>query len=347
MSRVLLDVPHAVAGHCGSGSLRDLLAWRGLSYDDEPMSEALAFALSGGLAFQYLRLEDDTPPIYLVGRTGDLEVTGCRRLGIDVQLRRTDDAGEGWRLVADELDAGRPVMINADILALPYLRVQLSNTRHSLLVTGYDADAGVAYLLDNDRAELQEVPLDVLDRARSTDGFPDPARYATYPMRFPERLPDLHEAARSACADTAANLEGGEGLFPAGTLTGVVAEATGTSGVRSFVDDLATWGDVLSPEEQRAGLQALRIFVEKAGTGTGMFRRLQADGLREAGQRTGDEALLAAAGAWRVAADAWSALAAAAEEGLAAAVAAADELPALETRALEATRSLAHRGDGK
>ncbi|MBW3657017.1 MAG: BtrH N-terminal domain-containing protein [Actinobacteria bacterium] len=327
-----------IAGHCGSGSLRDLLAWSGLGYGDGPPSEALVFALSGGLAFQYLRLERDTPPIYLVGRTGDLELAACRRLGIDVEVRRSDDAEEGWRLVADELDAGRPVMINADILALPYLRVTLSNTRHSLLVTGYDDDAGVAYLLDNDRAELQEVPLDVLDRARSTDGFPDPPRYATYPMRFPDELPHLREVARAACADAVTHLESGTGLFPDGTLAGVLTEATGTTGVRTFVDDLAAWDDVLSEEEQRAGLRALRVFIEKAGTGTGMFRRLQADGLREAGERTGDESLLAAAGAWRLAADAWSALAAATADGLADAVAAADELPALEARALEATR---------
>ncbi|MBW3619969.1 MAG: BtrH N-terminal domain-containing protein [Actinobacteria bacterium] len=338
VTRVLLDVPHEVAGHCGSGSLRDLLAWAGLSYGRKPLSEPLAFALAGGLAFQYLRREDDTPPIYLVGRTGEMELEGCRRLGIDVAVRRTDDPGEGWRFVTDELDAGRPVMINADILELPYLRVQLSNTRHSLLVVGYDDDEGVAYLVDNDRADLQEVALPALDRARSTAGFPDPPRYATYPMRFPDRLPALLDVARSACADAVRHLDLGRGLFPEGTLDGVVVDATGTAGVRTFADDLAGWGEVLGADELATSLRALRVFIEKAGTGTGMFRRLQADGLREAGERTGDEALLAAAGAWRLAADAWSALASATGDGVAAAAAAADELPGLEARALEATR---------
>lgn len=344
MTRVQLDVPHTLAGHCGSGSLRDLLAWSGLSYDDEPMSEALAFALAGGLAFQYLRREEDTPPIYLVGRTGDLELSACRRLGVEVDVRRTDDPAEGWRAVTDELDAGRPVLINADILELPYLRVQLSNTRHSLLVVGYDDEAGTAALLDNDRAEVQEVPLDVLDRARSTDGFPDPPRYATYPMRFPEALPDLLAVARSACADTVRSLDLGEGLFPEGTLAGVVVDATGTAGVRGFVDDLARWDTALTEEERTVALRALRVFIEKAGTGTGMFRRLQGDGLREAGDRTGDAALRAAGDAWRLAAEAWSTLAAATSDGLAAAVAAADELPALENRAKEATRVAAEAG---
>lgn len=338
MTRVLLDVPHTVAGHCGSGSLRDLLAWSGLSYDDDPMSEPLAFALAGGLAFQYLRREDDTPPIYLVGRTGDLELSACRRLGIEVEARRTDDPGEGWRFVTEELDAGRPVMINADILGLPYLRVQLSNTRHSLLVVGYDDERDVAYLLDNDREDVQEVPLGTLAQARGGDGFPDPARHATYPMRFPDSLPDLLGTARGACADTVRHLELGAGLFPQGTLAGVVADATGTAGVRGFVDDLARWDTALSADERATALRALPVFIEKAGTGTGMFRKLQGDGLREAGERTGDAALTAAGDAWRLAASAWSGLAAAARESLDEAVAAADELPALERRALEATR---------
>jgi hypothetical protein len=337
MTRVRLDVPHTIAGHCGSGSLRDLLAWAGLGYD-EPVSEPLAFALAGGLAFQYLRFQDDRPPVYLVGRTADLELAGCRRLDIDVEVQRTDDPTEGWRFVVDELDAGRPVLIHADILELPYLGVRVSNTRHSLLVAGYDEEQGVAWVVDNDRADVQEVPLEALERARDRDGFPDRPRYATFPMRYPDRLPDLQATARSACVDVVRHLEEGTGLFPEGTLAGVALSATGTAGVRDLVDDLAQWDEVFDDDGLEAAFQALRLFIEKAGTGTGMFRRLQGGGLREAGARTDDETLAAAGDAWLLAADAWSALAAATRDGHAAAVEAAAALPALETRALEATR---------
>lgn len=338
MTRVVIDAPHRMAGHCGSGSMRDLLEWSGLGYGGEPPSEALTFALSGGLAFQYLRDADTTPPIYLVGRTGELELELARRLGVDVEVRRTDDADEGWRFVSDELDAGRPVLINADIIELPYLRVQLSNTRHSLLVSGYDLDAGVAYLLDNDRAEPQEVDLDVLARARSADGFPDNPRFATYPMRFPEELPDLAEAVRDACGAVVHQLDEGHGLFDAGVLPAPTVDATGLAGVRTFADDLAAWPEVFDEDTLARARFALWVFIEKAGTGAGMFRKLQASGLREAGERTGVTAFTAAGDAWGTAAAAWSRLAAAAKESIGAAVAAADELPALEARAVEATR---------
>ncbi|GAB3001393.1 BtrH N-terminal domain-containing protein [Amycolatopsis acidiphila] len=31
------NYPHQVAGHCGSGALRDLMQWAGLSYDSTPL----------------------------------------------------------------------------------------------------------------------------------------------------------------------------------------------------------------------------------------------------------------------------------------------------------------------
>lgn len=337
MTRLVLDAPHRVAGHCGSGSMRDLLELAGLSYGDAPMSEALTFALAGGLAFQYARSPGLTPPIYLVGRTGSMELDLARRLGAEVGTRRTDDPDEGWRFVVDELAAGRPALIHADILELPYLRVQLSNTRHSLLVSGYDTDRGVAYLLDNDREEVQEVPLDALDRARRSDGFPDPPRYATFPVRWPDRLPDLAAAARDACAAVARQMDGGAGLFPAGELPDGARSATGTAGVRAFADDVRRWPglDDLPLDEVRF---TLWVFVEKAGTGGGMFRRLQADGLREAAELTGDAALAAAADAWHDAAAAWTHAGMVARSDPDALAEAVDALPGLEARAVEATR---------
>lgn len=54
MDRVLLDYPHRVVGHCGSGALRDLMESAGLGWDGVP-SEGLAFGLGGDLGFTYVR----------------------------------------------------------------------------------------------------------------------------------------------------------------------------------------------------------------------------------------------------------------------------------------------------
>ena len=65
--------PHKRAGHCGSGALRDLLQHHRLSYADEPLSEGFVFGIAGGIGFYFFELPQMAPPIYMVGRTGELE----------------------------------------------------------------------------------------------------------------------------------------------------------------------------------------------------------------------------------------------------------------------------------
>ena len=38
--------PHQLAGHCGSGALRDLLEFHGLDFGRGPLSEGAAFGLA-------------------------------------------------------------------------------------------------------------------------------------------------------------------------------------------------------------------------------------------------------------------------------------------------------------
>jgi hypothetical protein len=71
--RVEIPLPHRRAGHCGSGAYRDLLEFHGLSWFEEPLSEGMAFGLGAGLGFAYVELEQMEPPLYIVGRNGDLE----------------------------------------------------------------------------------------------------------------------------------------------------------------------------------------------------------------------------------------------------------------------------------
>lgn len=333
--------PHRMAGHCGSGALRDLVEWAGLGWDGAP-DEGLVFGLGGGLAFMYLRDVKASPPIYFVGRNANMELDFCERLGIATAREQTDDPDLGWRWVEDELAQGRPVMVHADIAELPYLRVRLSNTRHDIVITGYDKARGIAFVADNDRADIQEVPLDALQRARGSTGFPDPNRFATYRMRFPAALPDLLLAARMAAADAAANMRSGTGtLFDPGVLPTGSVTGSGLAGVKLFADDIRTWPDLMSEPVLRTALKVLPVFVEKAGTGGGLFRRLQADFCRDVARLTGNDMFAAAATVAGECAQGWSnlaELAASETPAFAEVAAAAAALPDLEeamTNALE------------
>lgn len=83
----LLGFPHRRAGHCGSGALRDLLEYHRLDDGRGPLSEGAVFGLAGGLGFLFLELPAMSPPVYLVGRTADLERDVSDHLGIGLETR--------------------------------------------------------------------------------------------------------------------------------------------------------------------------------------------------------------------------------------------------------------------
>jgi hypothetical protein len=325
--------PHRKSGHCGSGAFRDLLEFHGLSWSGEPLSEGMVFGLSGGLGCFYYELPEMDPPLYLVGRTGGLERGVCDHLGIDLDLRRTDDGGEAWRWLREELDAGYPTMVNADIQELDYLRVKLSNTMHDIVVTGYDEGDGVALIADNDREEIQHCALDSLARARGSQGFPGPSRHATWVMRFPDALPEPRAAVGLALRQAAANMrEDGEALAGIGS-------GSGLDHLERFAASYPGWPDAFGDRLPRA-LRGLWVFVVKAGTGGAMFRSLQAEFLRESSELLGDAGIAAAADVYEELAREWLALAdAAQDEDHAAGLAHVEAIAGLERAGVEAMES--------
>lgn len=331
--------PHRVGGHCGSGALRDLLQWRGLGWSG-PLSEALVYTLAGSHDLSYVRSSSLTPPIYLVGRGGDLEIDLPHRLGATVSIKETDDPDEGWDWLRDEIDAGRPALIWADIAELPYLRTQLSMSRHDVVVTGYDDATSTVSVVDNDRTEVQRVPYDAMRRARSSRGFPQETRHRMYLVEWPGQLPSLADVAASAFKASGESMRAvspKSQILPP-TLSGA---SHGLAAVSEFSEDIWTWKG-LSSEELEINLFSLWAFIEKAGTGGSLFRRLLADGAAEVARATDCVAALALSSAARQCAYAWSEVAGFAASRdvpaatrVARAAVSARDLPRLETRLCE------------
>lgn len=102
-----------------------------------------------------------------MGRGADFEVDLPRRLGGQVQVLTTGDPEEVRSWVSDEASVGRPSLVWGGIAELPHLRVQLQMSRPDIVGIGYDEGAGVALVVDNDRAEVQEILLAARARARA------------------------------------------------------------------------------------------------------------------------------------------------------------------------------------
>jgi hypothetical protein len=218
-------------------------------------------------------------------------------------------------------------MVWADIAKLDYLRVMLSNTRHDILVVGYDEDEGVALIADNDRDELQRCALDSLAAARNSDGFPGPNRHTTFVYEWPSSLPPADVAVERALRRTVLNMRGD----PAAV--GSIPGPTGLDAIDAFAAGYPAWpstfGDALD-----GALRGLSVFIVKAGTGGAMFRSLQQAFLTEFAELLDSSALGKAADLYAELSDAWVALAGRAREG--------DHAGGLEL--VERIRSLEHEG---
>ncbi|UJA21692.1 DUF4872 domain-containing protein [Thermoleophilia bacterium SCSIO 60948] len=245
--------PHRKAGHCGSGALRDLLE-------------------------------------FLVGRTADLEIDVASHLGLPLDVRGTGDDRRAWAWVKEQVDAGTPPMVWADIGRLEDLRVRMHNRRHDVVVVDYDEREGVALVADNDREELQRCSLDSLAAARNSDGFPGPNRNRMFPYSFAGPLRPPREALQDAIARAVGNMRGDGGEALAG-----LAGQTGLAGADAFAAGYERWPATFG-EDLPAAMRGLRVFIVKAGTGGAMFRSLHATFLHDAAGLL-DDAELARIGA--------------------------------------------------
>ncbi|NYI11581.1 hypothetical protein BKA05_003096 [Nocardioides marinus] len=315
--------------------MRDLLEWAGLGWDGPP-GEGLVFALSGSLDLSYVRDATLMPPVYLVGRGSDLETDLPERLGASVSVLASDDPTEGWNWVRDAVDAGRPALVWADIAELPYLRVRLQMSRHDIVVIGYDDEQELVHVVDNDRDEVQLVSYAALARARSSQGFPVPTRHTYYDIDWPERLPELSSAAAQAFAQAAASMTSADGPSIVSGRDSTAVGATGLAAVDLFAADIASWPEVFPDDVLDLILHGLSAFVEKAGTGGGLFRRLLSSGAADIARMTGDTRAGDVAVAAHDCAEGWSLVASLAREAGPArdrwqqAADAAGELPRLE-----------------
>ncbi|MDY6871008.1 MAG: BtrH N-terminal domain-containing protein [Actinomycetota bacterium] len=347
MTPVHIPYRHQMGGHCGSGALRDLIEWAGIGWDGPP-TEGLVFALSGSLSYSYHRSADLFPPVYMVGRGFGLEQDLLDRLGAEYSVCSTDDPDLGWKWVKDQIDSGVPVMVWADIGELPYLRAKLSMSRHDIVITGYDDEAQVAFVVDNDRETTQTVPYENLRRARASTGFPMPTLHTTYLVDWPSKAPDLATIAGPALMQSADGLAGVAQADHIASFSDSAISGHGLAGVATFASDLSRWAELMDDSDLESALFAVGALIEKAGTGGGLFRKLQADGCQAIASALGDDRVADAAAAARTAAQTWTAVAKEAYNpssslrGRASAAAAvAAELPEVEARLVHALRSAA------
>lgn len=258
---------HRPGVHCGSTAVGDVLRLAGVE-----VSEAMAFGLGAGLGFRYVEAPGSSPSRVFHGRSVRLEWTVGEVLGLDVRERTEEVPDRAWDEVRAAVDRGVAPILSVELSALPYWRSATPFGGHRVVLAGYDASRSVAFLADTGFPGLQEVPLDVLARARSRGGLPLGAPGNRWIELSRERPP----LPLPAAIGTALERQAREMLSPA-------EETSGLAALEGFAAALPGWpAATRDPDDLRRCLWSGYQMIERRGTGGGLFRALYARFLGEA-----------------------------------------------------------------
>ena len=280
------EFPHRPGGHCSSTALRDMLKFFGHDY-----TEDMVFGLGAGLGFIYYHNPDMQPRVYVGGRAYMLEEHLAENLGFSIEVTSGLGPERGWLEVKRLMDEGVPVMVRTDVHYLDYLRARVHFSGHRVVLVGYDEEAGVAFVADNDRDSVEECSLESLAAARSSSWFPQPAENAFYRFEVPERLTPLRDAIPWSLREVVRNNLDSRGDW-ARLGGGGVTVAPGLAGLRLLASDMPGWPDVMDGASLTLACKNIYVSAEKGGTGYGgNFRRMYGRFLREAAVAVGEPRL--------------------------------------------------------
>ncbi|MBN2168614.1 MAG: BtrH N-terminal domain-containing protein [Actinobacteria bacterium] len=287
MAKVIIEgFVHRPGGHCGSSAMRDVLNFHGLD-----LTEDMVFGLGAGIGFMYYDNPSWVPPIFIGGRQWGMEKSLCKNLGIGLEVVTGLDSEEAWSAVKELVSDNKPTVVHVDVVYLDYLKAKRHFSQHRILVVGYDEEAGIAYVSDNDRDEIQELPLASLARARSYNGPPIPAGNAFYRLTIPVRFPSIETVIPGAVRDAVRE----NMLVPPEKASFDHRGAQisiGLAGLERFAAGIGKWTTVM--DDETIGLVCKNIYVsaEKGGTGYGgNFRRMYGRFLVESAGVLGPEVL--------------------------------------------------------
>lgn len=255
---------HRKGEHCGSGAMRNLLAFRGIV-----LSEPMCFGLGSGAGFLYLPDFPVSPGVAFHGRIMELERELCGALGIPFPERPERDGDTGWARAREAVLSGHPVLINTDLAFLDYFDTKTHFSGHRVVLIGFDDDAGEALLSDSEWDAPQRIPIASLKRSRSSDVPPYPMENRWCVVAPDGPLRPLSESVPIALRKNAdAMLAPSEG------------DVSGVGGMRRAAGEMPRWPGMTGDWAfaARFGYQV----IEKRGTGGGLFRRLYARYLEEA-----------------------------------------------------------------
>ena len=274
MKTMIDDYVSFPGDHCGSVAMRGLLH----HYCGLDLPEPAVFGLGAGAASVFLSGPTLDPTTLFFGRTAGMEQDLANHLQVDYRERPEDDDDEAWKIVREEVLAGRPTMLSGDILYLDYREFKVHFPAHRFVLLGFDDESQKAFIADRIRPEPELCSYGALRTSRNP-----PEGMSTHNLWG--RFHDTHvgreivdatrlaiaNCARSMLAEPESKKDSTDGIAALSTADTEVA--TGIHGVRVFAEDMTKW----ATREDASWIASFNAScLEKFGNGGGNFRRLYA-----------------------------------------------------------------------
>ena len=265
--------------HCGSTSIRDVCEYNGLH-----ISEACAFGLDGNLGFQCKKQSNGT---IFVGGLKEICKGGIfENLGISsIRTESKDFVADSWEKVKQNINKDIPVIIQTDMFYLTYFTGIHSNfPGHVCVIVGYD-DEGTVYISERQgsvkREENGYCKIKLEDLAKAID-YSKEEDHSWLVVNFADEVQkiDMKKAVVKAIYKVSKaytdDIESIENTYD--ELGKLILEEQ---------KKLRELDIVLEEKRKRLRRQYFTIgtFINDAGTGGGLFRRMYAEFLGEVYQQ--------------------------------------------------------------
>jgi len=280
--------------HCETSAV-----WKVLQYGGLPVSEEMLFGLGGGIGFIYWFTKQMPAPL-VGGRGGGRYFIEniARRLGAKIEPRRTSSPKRGHKWLMENLAAGHPTVIYADMAYLPYMGVpeEAHFGQHVVVVYGVDEDEDVAYISDRCVRGVT-VTVEDLKRARASKFPPWPPQHTMFDIQLPEQLEISPQTIKEALRDC---VEG---------MVNPPISNFGLKGIQKWAKLILKWPEMFKGLNLWYCLMNGFIYIEIGGTGGSSFRPMFARFLEEAREILQAPSLGDAIDQYRQAARIWSEIA--------------------------------------
>ena len=280
---------HRVGYHCESSSMRDLFEFHGF-----PMSEPMAFGLDATMGFGFFDttssvsfIPESDIPFFLGGKQGTLEPNSlaCRLLGITLRKQSFTSEDKAWVESKKMLNQNQPLILKVDLGYLPYFEEggDIHFGGHTITLAGYDEEKGIVYIGDTDHEGFQEISIEKLKKARSSEYGPKFMHPSNTQFSMTKR-PDGKHPPFAAGVKVAIQKVVNNMLRPS-------VNTSGIQGLKQFANSIPKWKEKLSGETKdpqgksvskaRLMFELLHGYIETWGTGGASFRNLYSRFLEE------------------------------------------------------------------